>query len=82
MRTPTQEEQKILIRQWDVTGPLLEKIRREALQGKEYNWKEVDTLLSLGDHLDLPPRTSEGIVEMQRIFMKAHAGLREKDSSK
>jgi len=71
MRLPTREEQKFLVRLWDQTGRELDRIRREALRGKEYDWEEVDALLSLGDHSDAPSRTTSGLVEMQRIFMKA-----------
>lgn len=71
MNGPTYEEQRKLVRQWDETGRELERIRREALRGLEYNWKDVDALLELGDSYDGPPRTSSGLVEMQRLFMKA-----------
>jgi len=75
MRTPNREEQKRLLRQWERTGQELERIRREALKGKEYDWTEVDALLALGDQLAAPPRTTSGLVEMQRLFMKAlHRG--------
>ena len=76
MRLPTIEEQKELVRKWEETGRLLEEMRREALRDKPYDWKEVDALLSLGEGVDLPPRTPDGLVEMQRIFMKAHNRLK------
>ena len=71
MSGPTYEEQRKLVRQWDETGRELERIRREALRGMEYNWADVDALLAMGDGYDGPPRTSDGLVEMQRLFMKA-----------
>lgn len=77
MRKPSREEQRRMVQQWEETGPELERIRRNALRGKEYDWKEVDDLLRLGELADLPPRTTSGLVEMQEIFMKAH--LHEKD---
>lgn len=71
MKRPNEEEQRQLVRQWAETGRLLEQIRREELRGKPYDWKEVDALLSLADHYDGPPRLTSGLVEQQRIFMKA-----------
>jgi hypothetical protein len=71
MNSPTDEEQRDLVRQWETTGRELERIRRDALRGMPYNWADVDTLLELGDHYDGPPRTTSGLVEMQRWFMKA-----------
>ena len=72
MRMPTREEQKQLVRQWKETGAELERIRRDELRGMPYNWEEVDALLSLADRYDGPPRITSGLVEMQRLFMKAH----------
>lgn len=72
MKRPTREEQRQLVKQWDKTGPLLERIRAEALRGKPYDWREVDELLSIGDSADLPSRTTSGLVEQQRLFMKGH----------
>lgn len=71
MNYPTWEEQRRIVRQWEVTGRELERIRREKLRGMEYDWKDVDALLELGDHYDGPPRLTSGLVEMQRMFMKA-----------
>jgi hypothetical protein len=71
MKVPTLEEQRNLVRQWEIAGGELERIRREALRGMEYNWADVDTLLKLGEYYDGPPRTTSGLVEMQRLFMKA-----------
>jgi hypothetical protein len=70
MKRPTFEEQKQLVKQWEVTGPLLERLRREELRGKPYDWREADALLSLVDHADLPERMTSGLVEQQRIFMR------------
>ncbi|MDX9974349.1 MAG: hypothetical protein RBU21_15295 [FCB group bacterium] len=69
MRTPNREEQRVLVRQWEATGHELERIRREALRGMPYNWADVDALLALGDTYDGPPRTTSGLIEMQRLFM-------------
>lgn len=72
MKTPTPEEQRRLVRQWEETGRILDELRRARLRNKPYDWKEVDTLLALGDQYDGPPRLTSGLVEMQAIFMKYH----------
>lgn len=71
MNRPTLEQQRYLVKLWDTTGPELERIRRAELRGKEYDAAEVEGLLSLAEGYDGPPRFAEGMVEMQRIFMKA-----------
>ena len=70
MMSPDREEQRTLVKQWEATGRELERIRREALRDMPYNADDVDALLSLGD--DLPPNehNGEGLIEMQRYFMK------------
>lgn len=72
MTSPSREEQRQLARQWEQTGRELDAIRRAALKDKPYDWKEVDALLQLGDSYDGPARTTSGLVEMQRLFMKHH----------
>jgi hypothetical protein len=68
---PTREEQKELIQKMEEAGRELDRIRRDALRGMPYRWEDVDALLELGDHYDGPPRLTSGLVEMQRIFIKA-----------
>ena len=70
MKRPTREEQRGLVRQWEATGRELERIRRDALRNRPYNWELVDALLQTVDHYEGPPRAS-GLVEMQRWFMLA-----------
>ena len=70
MKRPNEEEQRQLVRQWEETGRILDEMRLEKLRGKPYDWKEVDALLSLGDHYDGPPRLTSGLEEQQRLFMK------------
>ena len=72
MKFPTREEQKKLVQQWDETGRKLEEIRRNELRGMPYDWKAVDALLQLADLHTGPERTTSGLVEMQRLFMKRH----------
>ena len=79
MSTPTHEEQKKLVRQWEETGRELDEMRKQALRGMPYNWRDVDALLALGDTYDGPPRLTSGLVEMQRIFMRAAPGKTAED---
>ena len=69
MKHPTREEQRELVRQWEATGRELDRVRRDALRDMPYNWADVDALLEMGDHCEAPPRTTSGLVEMQRWFM-------------
>lgn len=71
MKRPTKEEQRQLVRQWQETGRILDAMRVEKLRGMPYNFEEVDALLSLADHYKGPPRLTSGLLEQQRLFMKA-----------
>jgi len=71
VKRPTIEEQRQLVRLWETTGRELDQLRRDELRGKAYNWEEVDTLLSLAEYYDGPPRLTSGLVEQQATFMKA-----------
>ena len=68
MKRPTLEEQRHLVGQWDETGRILERSRRQSLRGLAYNWKDVAALL---DDYDDPPRLTSGLAEMQAAFLKA-----------
>ena len=48
----------------------MEQMRRANLRNLPYRWQDVDTLLGLGDHYAGPPRTTGGLVEMQKWFME------------
>lgn len=74
MNFPTPDEQREYIRKWAETGRILDEMRREKLRGMPYNWEEVDALLEVGDHCGLPSRTTSGMIEMQRLFMKLRPG--------
>jgi len=71
MNEPTRDEQKRLVRLREETCRELDRMRREALRGMPYDWEAVDTLLDLLDRAGLPSRTTSGLVEMQRWFMRA-----------
>ncbi|MFO7534459.1 MAG: hypothetical protein R6X19_02025 [Kiritimatiellia bacterium] len=70
MKKLTREQQQFLVRVWDKAGPELERIRKEELRGLPYNWRNVVTLLEMGDYYKGPSRLTSGLVEMQRLFMK------------
>ena len=74
----TNEEAREFVERWKKAGPALEKIRREELRNliHEDCQKQVDALFEVGLR-NRQPRTTSGLVEMQRIFMKA----RRKDDS-
>lgn len=70
MNRPNREQQKELVRIWGETGRVLDAMRLKALRDKPYDWKEVDALLELGANYDGPVRTTSGLVEQQRYFMR------------
>ena len=55
--------------QWQRAGPVLENLRRQALQSLEHDAEGVDAVLAVGDSLG-SSRPSSGLVEMQRWFLK------------
>lgn len=66
------------VRQWQITGPLLDQLRREALARVD----TAEALANLDDAFEaalaqMPKRTTSGLVEMQRWFAK----LREKSQT-
>lgn len=72
MKRPTLEEQRALVKLWDTTGPLLEQIRLKELRARGFRPEDAEAALSMTDHYKGPARTTSGLVEMQRIFMKGH----------
>ena len=66
--TPAQWRQ--FAAQWKRVGPELDRVRREELRNWKYDWRIVDALLEIG--VKAPRREEEpnGLVEMQRWFMK------------
>ena len=70
MKIPSRDEQRRLVRQWETTGPELERLRRAALRDMPYCWEAVDAVLSLADHYDGPPRTTSGLIELQPLRLK------------
>jgi hypothetical protein len=62
------------IEAWRLAGPALERIEAEELAHYDYNKNRhlVDALLEIGVRF-AQPRTTSGLVELQRVFMKARA---------
>ena len=60
------------VERWQRVGPLLEKMRRDELRNFDHaaNATRIDQLLAAG-LLHARPRTTSGLVEMQRIFARA-----------
>lgn len=70
MKRPTYAQQKAIVEQWKRAAPALSSMRREELARWEYDWTAVDALLELGARSGASCPTS-GLVDMQRLFMKA-----------
>lgn len=62
---------KKIVRQWQHTSKLLAEIRAEELKNLIYDPELVNSMLELG-LLHARPRTTSGLVEMQRYFRKWH----------
>ena len=60
------------IAHWKRVGPILEQIRRDELRRFDWDkdWELVDALLDLGTNQPSPPRTTSGLVELQRKLRK------------
>jgi predicted Rossmann fold nucleotide-binding protein DprA/Smf involved in DNA uptake len=57
--------------QWKQAGPELDRVRREELKNWKYDWRIVDALLEIGAKSPHKEDEPNGLVEMQRLFMKA-----------
>ena len=67
---PTREELRRIVKLRDETEEILQEMRRKKLRGKPWDPEEVDQLLALADHYTGPSRTTSGLEEQQRWFMK------------
>ena len=58
---------------WKRVGPLLTEIRRRELQQFDWDkdWSLVDALLELGAEQPAAPRTTSGLVDLQRFLQRA-----------
>lgn len=71
MRRRDEQQVREYVQRWGRVGPELEAIRREELTrfDQASNWRLVDALLEAGLRF-ARPRTTSGLVEMQRWFRK------------
>ena len=60
------------VKRWQQVGPLLERIRVQALRSPNYgkDWRLLDGLMKTAAN-HYRSRKSSGLVEQQRIFAKA-----------
>ena len=76
MTDAEREQLREWVQRWQRVGPELDRIKREELRAPDYYEKNLpllnDMLQWACDHAR--PRTTSGLVEQQRLFMK----LREK----
>lgn len=70
MTEMTQEQWKAYAAQWQKAGLELERIRRAELTNAPYNARAVDALLEIGASLPHKEENPNGLVEMQRLFLK------------
>ncbi|MDA0323616.1 MAG: hypothetical protein O2923_13005 [Verrucomicrobia bacterium] len=70
MNRPTKAQQKAVVEQWRRAAPALAEARRKELARWQYDWTTVDALLEMGDRCG-ETRPTSGLIEMQRLFMKA-----------
>lgn len=61
------------IAHWKRVGPILAQIRRDELRRFDWdkNWALVDSLLDLTVDRPSEPRTTSGLVELQRFMRRA-----------
>jgi len=70
MKRPTKAQQKIIVEQWKRATPALQAARDDELRTASYDWKKVDALLDIGAQAPAKKEGSNGLVEMQKWFMK------------
>jgi len=72
MQEADRQKMKAWVAHWKRVGPVLARIRRDELRAFRYedNIEVVDSLLQLGYEFRTE-RPSSGLVEQQRLFMKA-----------
>lgn len=70
MTEMTPEQWKAYAAQWRKAAPELERIHRAELANSVYNARAVDALLKIGAGIPYKEEKPNGLVEMQRLFMK------------
>jgi len=69
MKRPTRDQELTIVKQWIRAAPALTEQRHKELHDRPYDWTTVDALLEIGTRFGRP-RFAEGLVEMQRLFMR------------
>lgn len=71
MSEPIERSDKAWLEHWARVGPKLERIRREELRNLDHarHVEAIDTLLQIAVER-ATPRTTSGLVEMQRLFRR------------
>lgn len=70
MKRLTREQQKAVVEQWKRAAPALARARDEELKEWEYDPTTVDALLEIGAKSPREEDEPNGLVEMQRWFIK------------
>ena len=71
MAKMTPEQWRQYAERWRQAGPELERVRREELKNLKYDGRIVDALLEIGANSPRRDVEPNGLVEIQRLFMKA-----------
>ena len=70
MKRLTREQQKAVVQQWKRAAPALARAREEELAAWRYDSSIVDALLDIGAKAPRKEEEPNGLVEMQKWFMK------------
>lgn len=70
MKRLTFEQQKTVVQQWKRAAPELARVRREELAAWQYDPSTVNALLDIGAKAPCKEEEPNGLVEMQKWFMK------------
>ena len=75
MLEPIDKTDRGFVQHWQRVGPLLEQVRIKELREFNYQerWREIDALLQIAAEHAVP-RTTSGLVELQRAFLQQHHG--------
>ncbi len=71
MKRLTREQQKSVVEQWKRAAPALAQAREDELRQWQYDPAVVDALLEIGAKSPRREDEPNGLVDMQRLFMKA-----------
>ena len=71
MRPLTRAQQKAIVEQWKRAAPALQRARDEELRESCYDETSVDALLDIGANSPFMERDTNGLVEIQKWFLRA-----------